>query len=105
MLLCCVPGEQQGGAGAQWADQVHGQLPPLVVGQREASLHVLQGADVLGPAPAGVHTLAEDQLVADVPAGWTGGGGGGGGLGFIVRWLQAALAQNCRANLHEELNS
>lgn len=31
--LCRVPGEQQGGARAQRADQVHGQLPPLVVGQ------------------------------------------------------------------------
>lgn len=79
VALHCVPGEQQGGAGAQWADQVHGQLPPLVVGQREASLHVLQGADVLGPPPAGVHALAEHQLVPDVPAGWTGGGGGGWG--------------------------
>lgn len=90
-MLRCVPGKQQGGAGAQWADQVHGQLPSLVVRQREASLNVLQGADVLGPPPAGVHALAEHQLVADVPAGWTGGGGGGGGGGWwlIVRWLQA----------------
>lgn len=76
VALRCVPGEQQGGAGAQRADQVHGQLPPLVVGQREASLDVLQRADVLGPPPAGVHAPAEHQLVADVPAGWTGSGGG-----------------------------
>lgn len=85
-----VPGEQQGGAGAQWADEMDGQLPSLVVGQREASLNVFQGADVLRPSPAGVHALAEHQLVPDVPVvvvvvGEEGVGGG-------ERWSYCSVA-------------
>ena len=73
----CVPGEQQGGACAQWADQMNGQFPSLVVGESEASLSVFQRTDILGPSPAGVHALAEHQLVSDVSAGLTSGRGGG----------------------------
>lgn len=79
--LCCgsaaadtfwgVPGEQQGGACAQRADEVNGQFPSLVEGQSEPSLNVFQTADVLRLSPAGIHALAEHQLVPDVSAGLT----------------------------------
>lgn len=72
-----VPGEQQGGACAQWADEMNGQFPSLVVGQTEANLNVFQAADELWSSPAGVHALAEHQLVPYVSAGLTSGGDAG----------------------------
>lgn len=79
-LYCAVyylPGEQQGGAGAQWADEMNGQFPSLVVGESEANLNVFQTADELRPSPAGIHALAEHQLVPYVSAGLTSGGEAG----------------------------
>lgn len=72
-----VPGEQQGGACAQWADEMNGQFPSLVVGDSEANLNVFQTADELWPSPAGIHALAEHQLVPYVSAGLTSGGDAG----------------------------
>lgn len=72
-----VPGEQQGGACAQWADEMNGQFPSLVVGESEANLNVFQAADELWPSPAGIHALAEHQLVPYVSAGLTSGGDAG----------------------------
>lgn len=72
-----VPGEQQGGACAQWADEMNGQFPSLVVGESEANLNVFQTADELWSSPAGIHALAEHQLVPDVSAGLTSGGDAG----------------------------
>lgn len=54
---------------------MNGQFPSLVVRQSEASLNVFQRADILRASPAGVHALAEHQLVPDVSAGLTSGGG------------------------------
>lgn len=68
-----VPGEQQGGACAQWADEMNGQFSSLVVGESEASLDVFQRADILRSSPAGVHALTEHQLVSYVSAGLTSG--------------------------------
>lgn len=78
VVVCffCVPGEQQGGACAQWADEMNGQFSSLVVGESEASLNVFQRADILRSSPAGINALAEHQLVPDVSAGLTSGGGG-----------------------------
>lgn len=87
-VFYCVPGEQQGGAGAQWADEMNGQFSSLAVGESEASLNVFHRADILRPAPAGVHALAEHQLVPDVSAGLTSRGGG---------WL---VLCGCRKNGH-----
>lgn len=56
---------------------MNGQFSPLIVGESEASLNVFQGADILGSSPAGVHALAEHQLVPDVSAGLTSGGESG----------------------------
>lgn len=72
-----VPGEQQGGACAQWADEMNGQFPSLVVGESEANLNVFQTADELWSSPAGFHAPAEHQLVPDVSAGLTSGGAAG----------------------------
>lgn len=72
-----VPGEQQGGACAQWADEMNGQFPSLVVGESEANLNVFQTADELRSSPAGIHALAEHQLVPDVSAGLTSRGDAG----------------------------
>lgn len=72
-----VPGEQQGGACAQWADEMNGQFPSLVVGQTEANLNVFQTADELWSSPAGIHALAEHQLVPYVSAGLTSAGDAG----------------------------
>lgn len=58
---------------------------------------MLQGADVLGPSPAGVHALAEHQLVPDVPAGWTGGGGGGGGGLLLDGCGQVGTKISCKS--------
>lgn len=71
---CVVPREQQGGPGAQRADEMNGQFSSLVVGEREASLNVLQRADIVGSPPAGIQALAEHQLVPDVSAGLRSGG-------------------------------
>lgn len=70
-VFYCVPGEQQGGACAQWADEMNGQFSSLVVGESEASLNMFQRADILRLSPAGIHALAEHQLVPDVSAGLT----------------------------------
>lgn len=72
-----VPGEKQGGACAQWADEMNGQFPSLVVGESEANLNVFQTADELWLSPAGIHALAEHQLVPYVSAGLTSGGDAG----------------------------
>lgn len=69
-----VPGEQQGGPCAQRADEMNGQFPSLVVRESEASLNMFQRADILWSSPAGIHALAENQLVPDVSAGLTSGG-------------------------------
>lgn len=69
--------KQQGGASAQWADEMNGQFPSLVVGESEASLNMFQRVDVLRSAPAGIHALAEHQLAPDVSAGLASGGEGG----------------------------
>lgn len=61
------PGCQQSGACPQGADKVDGQTPSVCVGEAEAGLDVLQGADVVWPPPAGVHSPAEHQTAADVP--------------------------------------
>ncbi len=76
-VFYCVPGEQQGGACAQWADEMNGQFSSLVVGESEASLNMFQRADILRSSPAGIHALAEHQLVPDVSAGLTSGGESG----------------------------
>lgn len=68
VVFDCVPGKQQGGASAQRTDEMNGQFPSLVVEESEASLNVFQGADVLRSSPAGIHALAEHQLVPDVSA-------------------------------------
>lgn len=68
--------EQQGGAGAQRADEMNGQFSSVVVRESEASLNVFQRSDILGPSPAGIHTLAEHQFVSNASAGLTNGGGG-----------------------------
>lgn len=74
MVFYCVPGEQQGGTRAQWADEMNGQFSSLVVGESEASLNVFKRADILRPSPAGIHALAEHQLVPYLSAGLTSGG-------------------------------
>jgi len=76
-MFYCVPWEQQGGTCAQWADEMNGQFSSLVVGESEASLNVLQRADILWSSPAGIHALAEHQFVSDVSAGLTSGGESG----------------------------
>lgn len=68
MCVVCAPGEEQGGAGAQRADQMNGKFSSLVVEKSETSLNVFQRADILGSAPAGVHAPAEHQFVPDVSA-------------------------------------
>lgn len=68
-VLYYIPGEQQGGVCAQRADEMDGQFSSLVVGESEASLDMFQGVDELRSSPAGVHALAEHQLVPNVSAG------------------------------------
>lgn len=53
---------------------MNGQFSSLVVRESEASLDMLQGADVLWLTPAGVHILAENQLVPNISARMTSGG-------------------------------
>lgn len=52
---------------------MNGQFPSLVVGESDTSLNMLQRADILWSSPAGIHALAEHQLVPDVSAGLTSG--------------------------------
>lgn len=88
-----LPGRQQGGASAQRADEMDGQVSSVVVGESEASLDMLQRANVLWPPPAGIHTLTEHQLVPYVPTGCS-------GEGFDVCCLDTERLQNKASNPH-----
>ena len=65
-MFSCVPGEKQGGACAQWTDEMNGQFSSLVVRESEASLNVFQRGNKLRSSPAGIHVLAEHQLISYV---------------------------------------
>lgn len=63
-----LPGSQEGGAGAHGADQVDGQVPPPVVGQRQPGLGMLQPADVVGFPQARIHFPPYLETLPNVPA-------------------------------------
>lgn len=64
-----LPGSQEGGAGAHWADQVNGQVSAAVVRKGQPGLDMLQSGHVVSLSPAGLHLLPHLQTLADVPAG------------------------------------
>lgn len=64
-----LPGSQESGAGAHWADQVNGQVSAAVVRKGQPGLDMLQLGHVVSLSPAGLHLLPHLQTLADVPAG------------------------------------
>lgn len=64
-----LPGSQEGGAGAHWADQVNSQVSTAVVGEGQPGLDMLQSSHGVSLSPAGLHLLPHLQTLADIPAG------------------------------------
>lgn len=66
-----LPGSQEGGAGAHWADQVNRQVSAAVVGEGQPGLDMLQSSHGVSLSPADLHLLPHLQTLADIPAGHT----------------------------------
>lgn len=64
-----LPGSQEGGASAHWADQVNSQVSAAVVGESQPGLDMLQSSHGVSLSPAGLHLLPHLQTLANIPAG------------------------------------